>query len=45
LIDQYSLNMIDAAAEALFNHSESLMRDAIRKLPDGEYSAISYIDG
>ena len=45
LIDQYGLDTIDAAAEALFNNSERMMRDAIRKLPDGEYSATGYIDG
>ncbi|MCG8690425.1 MAG: hydantoinase B/oxoprolinase family protein [Minwuiales bacterium] len=45
LIERHGLETIDAAAEALFDHSERLMRDAIRRLPDGEYSATTYIDG
>src|SRR5262245_213114 len=45
LIERYGLETIEAAAEALFDYSERLMRDAIRKLPDGEYAATTYIDG
>ena len=45
LIGQYGMGTINAAAEALFDHSERLMREAIRKLPDGEYTATTYIDG
>jgi N-methylhydantoinase B len=45
LIARHGLETIEAAAEALFDHSERLMRDAIRRLPDGEYTATTYIDG
>ncbi|MEQ9639173.1 MAG: hydantoinase B/oxoprolinase family protein [Alphaproteobacteria bacterium] len=45
LIERYGLATIEAAAEALFDHSERMMRDAIRKLPDGEFTATTYIDG
>ena len=45
LIGQYGMGTINAAAEALFDHSERMMRDAIRRLPDGAYSATTTIDG
>ena len=45
LIERYSLETIEAAAESLFDYSERLMRDAIAAVPDGEYSAKTFIDG
>ncbi|MCZ6553043.1 MAG: hydantoinase B/oxoprolinase family protein [SAR324 cluster bacterium] len=45
LIGRFGLDTVRAASAALFDHSERLMRDAIRRLPDGEYSATTYIDG
>ncbi len=45
LIGRYGVDTINGAAEDLFDHSERLMREAISKLPDGEYTATSYIDG
>jgi N-methylhydantoinase B len=45
LIRRYGLETVEAAADALMDYSERLMRDAISKLPDGGYSATTYIDG
>ncbi|MEZ5667201.1 MAG: hydantoinase B/oxoprolinase family protein [Alphaproteobacteria bacterium] len=45
LIDQYGLSTVEAAYEDLMDYSERLMREAIAALPDGRYSARTYIDG
>jgi len=45
LIDRYGLATVQAAYADLLDYSERLMRDAIAQLPDGEYSATTYIDG
>lgn len=45
LLARYGRDTVAAASEALFDHSERLMRDAIRRIPDGEYSATTHIDG
>jgi N-methylhydantoinase B len=45
LIRRYGLETVEAASDALMDYSERLMRDAIAKLPDGRYSATTYIDG
>lgn len=45
LIGQYGLDMVQAASEALMDYSERMMRAAIEKLPDGAYTATTYIDG
>ncbi|MEO1018592.1 MAG: hydantoinase B/oxoprolinase family protein, partial [Pseudomonadota bacterium] len=45
LVEQYGLDTISAAYEDLMDYSERLMRDAIRALPDGEYAAVTHIDG
>jgi N-methylhydantoinase B len=45
LCEQYGLDVVAAASEDLMDYSERLMRDAIRALPDGEYSATTMIDG
>ena len=45
LVEQYGLETVNSAYEDLMDYSERLMREAIRALPDGEYSATTYIDG
>ena len=45
LIDRYGKLTFQAACEAVMNHSERLMRQAISALPDGTYSATTFIDG
>lgn len=45
LVEQYGLDTVNAAYEDLLDYSERMMRDAIRALPDGDYSATTRIDG
>src|SRR5262249_26892150 len=45
LVGQYGLATVNAAYEDLMDYSERLMREAIRNLPDGTYSARGFIDG
>lgn len=45
LIERYGLDVVTAATEDMFDASERLLRAAIAELPDGEYSATTYIDG
>ncbi|MGD9912959.1 MAG: hydantoinase B/oxoprolinase family protein [Rhizobiaceae bacterium] len=45
LVEQYGLDTVNAAYEDLMDYSERLMRDAIRALPDGDYSATTHFDG
>ena len=45
LIQRYGLATVQAAAAALMDYSERLMREAIARLPDGRYSATTMIDG
>jgi N-methylhydantoinase B len=45
IIEKFGLDTVQAASEELMNYSEKMMRDAIKKLPDGEYSAEGYLDG
>ncbi|MBN9074408.1 MAG: hydantoinase B/oxoprolinase family protein [Rhizobiales bacterium] len=45
LVRQYGLSTVNAAYEDLMDYSERLMRDAIRALPDGDYTAATRIDG
>ena len=45
LIEQYGLEVVEAASEELMDYSERMMRAAIEKLPDGVYHAKTYIDG
>ena len=44
-LKKYSLEKIVNAFHDLMDYSERMMRDAIRALPDGEYSATTKIDG
>jgi N-methylhydantoinase B len=45
LIERYGLDTLDAAGDALMDHSERMMRQAIEALPDGSYSAEGHVDG
>ncbi len=45
LIARYGLDTVTAATEDMFDASERLLRAQIAKLPDGEYSATTFIDG
>ncbi len=45
LVKKYSLEKILNAFHDLMDYSERMMRDAIRALPDGEYTATTKIDG
>lgn len=45
LVRQYGLDTVMDAFEDLLDYSERLMRNAIAALPDGEYSARTFIDG
>jgi N-methylhydantoinase B len=45
LVQKYGEQTFNGAFEDLMDHSEKLMRRAIAELPDGEYSATTYIDG
>ena len=45
LLQRYGLETVTAATEDMFDASERLLRKAIGDLPDGEYSATTYIDG
>jgi N-methylhydantoinase B len=45
IIERYGLDMVNAAAEEMFDSSERRMRAAIAALPDGDYTATTFIDG
>jgi N-methylhydantoinase B len=45
LVQSYGLDTVAAAAEDLMDYSERLMRAAIERIPDGVYSATTYLDG
>lgn len=45
LIEQYGLKTVQDASEDLFDYSDRLMRQQIRKIPDGVYQATGHIDG
>jgi N-methylhydantoinase B len=45
IIERYGPNTVNAAAEEMFDGSERRMRAAIAALPDGDYTATTYIDG
>jgi N-methylhydantoinase B len=45
LVNKYSLKTVMDAFEDLLDYSERLMRSAIAALPDGDYSARTFIDG
>ncbi|MDW3221542.1 MAG: hydantoinase B/oxoprolinase family protein [Paracoccaceae bacterium] len=45
LVEHHGLKAVTAAFHDLMDYSERLMRDAIRALPDGSYTATTYLDG
>lgn len=45
LIAQYGYPTFKAACASVMGYAERLMRGAIAKLPDGDYTATTYIDG
>jgi N-methylhydantoinase B len=45
LVDHHGLEPTMAAFHDLMDYSERLMRNAIGDLPDGDYSATTYLDG
>src|ERR1700680_1517695 len=45
LVRLHGLETVSAAIEDLMDYSERIMRQAIRDLPDGRYSATTYLDG
>lgn len=45
LIDRYGIGAVQAASQALMDHSETMMRRAIAGVPDGTYRAETKIDG
>jgi N-methylhydantoinase B len=45
LLQAHGLEKVSAAIEDLMDYSERIMRQAIRDLPDGRYSATTYLDG
>ncbi len=45
LVERYGIDTLEAACEGAMDHAERLMRGAIAKLPDGEYTATTFIDG
>ncbi len=45
LVKKYGLKAVNDASKALMDYSEKLMRDAIKEVPDGIYSATTFLDG
>jgi N-methylhydantoinase B len=45
LIERYGLETVQNAYADLLDYSERLMRSAISELPDGDYTATTYLDG
>lgn len=45
VVEKYGLDTVKGASEDLKHYSERLLRNAIKKLPDGEYYAEGFLDG
>ena len=45
LVERHGRRSFQAACDSVMNYSERLMRQAITTLPDGTYSATTYLDG
>ncbi|WP_236693005.1 hydantoinase B/oxoprolinase family protein [Aneurinibacillus tyrosinisolvens] len=45
IVEKYGLETVLAASDDLMSYSETMMRNAIEKLPDGIYAAEGFIDG
>ena len=44
LFDEYGKELVLAAMEQLLDYSETLTREELKKIPDGTYSFVDYID-
>jgi N-methylhydantoinase B len=44
ILERYSPDVVWAAADAMFDHSERAMRNVIREIPDGTYTAAGAAD-
>lgn len=45
IVEKFGLDTIKGASEQLMRYSETMMRNAIKELPDGEYYAEGFLDG
>ena len=45
VIDRYGLSVIERALQELFDQGERMSRAAIRRIPNGTYSAEAFLDG
>jgi len=45
LIEKYGMEKVMAASEDLMNYSETMLRNAIEKIPDGTFCAEGFLDG
>ena len=45
LVSRYGVKTFRSACDAVMDYAERLMRQAIGRLPDGRYAAVTYIDG
>lgn len=44
LVDKYNITAVTHAIKVMWNHSERIVREAIRAIPDGKYEASSFLD-
>ncbi len=44
LLEKYSLGKVNRAASGLLNYGEKLMRKALEKIPDGDYTFTDYLE-
>ena len=44
LVEQYGVDVVHGAMDAIMDYSERRMREEISLMPDGEYSAVDYIE-
>jgi N-methylhydantoinase B len=45
LIEKYGLDVVQSGIARAFEYSEHMMREAVRRIPDGRYSAEDFVDG
>ena len=44
LVERYGVDTVQQAIDAIMNYSEEMMRAEIRKMPEGEYEAVDYLE-
>ena len=44
IVEQYGVDVVHGAMDAIMDYSERRMREEISLMPDGEYSAVDYIE-